>query len=102
MGRSNSITNLTVRLPAVAGRRRAAAVMSGLMGAGVMVGHPLRGPRLFADQGVEIGDAAGAGGLFGIVFDLLLALRLDALEGLQIVDRLTAGRGGAKEDDSGV
>src|ERR1035438_5765115 len=55
------------------------AVMLGLMGAGFIVGHPLRGPRLIANQGVEIGDAAGAGGLFGIVFDLLLALRFDAL-----------------------
>ena len=70
------------------------------MGAGFIVGHPLRGPRLFADQRVEIRDAAGAGGLFGIVFDLLLALRLDAFERLQIVQRLDAGRRLAHEDDA--
>src|ERR1035437_5691175 len=102
MGRSNSITNLTVRLPAVAGRRRASAVGLGLMGAGFIVGHPLRGPRLFADQGVEIGDAAGAGGLFGVVFDLLLALRPDALQRQRIVERLYASRRLAHEDDAAV
>src|ERR1035437_9238076 len=102
MGRSNSITNLTVRPQAVADRGSAPAVMLGSMGAGFIVGHPLRGPRLLADESVEIGDSAGAGGLFGIVFDLLLALRLDGPQGLQIVERLNSGGRLAHEDDAAV
>src|ERR1019366_2433946 len=84
------------------GSRLTTKRMLGLMGAGFIVGHPLRGPRLFADQRVEVGDAAGAGGLFGIVSDLLLALRFDAFERLQIVERHDAGRRLAHEDDASI
>ena len=63
----------------ISGFSSTSAVMLGLMGAGFIVRYPLGGPRLFADEGVEIGDAARAGGTLGIVFDLLPALRLDAL-----------------------
>src|ERR1017187_10060201 len=62
-----------------------------LVGAGVIVRRPLCGPPLFADQRVKIGHAAGAAGMLGIVFDLLLALRLDALECLQAIERLHPG-----------
>src|ERR1035437_1509145 len=75
-GTSSTSSTLPTR---ISSSSRTSTVMLGLMGAGFIVGHPLRGPRVLADLCVEFADAAGAGGLFGIVFDPLLALRLDAL-----------------------